>query len=158
MLHFALCDDDPAALPAAKQRCFDVYLPDVPMPDENGIQLGAELRKLDRNGVFIYLTSSPNHALCGVSYAVDLDHVMRVGQSQIHLRGERTVPLSRAYRNESTGRWSPLPTGRDRGSEREALWPLRKNTTRSAFSGLKMGGLSCRSRFSRSLFRTRRKK
>lgn len=191
-------------LAAAGERCFDVYLLDVLMPDENGIRLGAELRKLDRNGVFIYLTSSPdfavdayaarafhyllkpveqkqlfqaldeaveliaqrrdeavvirckdgllklemaqviyvelfdrrlcchlvngevvqsvslreafreaaseflacpNFALCGVSYAVNLDHVMRVGQSQIHLRGEQTIPLSRAYRNEFTGRW-----------------------------------------------------
>lgn len=191
-------------LAAAGQRCFDVYLLDVLMPDKNGIQLGAELRTLDRNGVFIYLTSSqdfavdayaarafhyllkpveqarlsqaldeaverisqrrdeavvmrsrdgllklnaaqvtyvelfdkrlcchlangesvqsvslreafreaaaeflsrPNFALCGVSYAVNLDHVLRVGQGQLHLRGERTVPLSRAYRDEFTGRW-----------------------------------------------------
>lgn len=49
--------------------------------------------------------SRPDFALCGVSYAVNLDHVLRVGQGQLHLRGERTVPLSRAYRDEFTGRW-----------------------------------------------------
>lgn len=191
-------------LAAAGQRCFNIYLLDVLMPDENGIRLGSELRELDRNGVFIYLTSSPdfavdayaarafhyllkpieqeqlfqaldeavelisqrreetavvrckdglrkldvaqviyvelsdkrlcchlvsgeivqsvslreafreaaseflarpNFALCGVSYAVNLDHVMRVGQNQLHLRGEQTVPLSRSYRDEFTSRW-----------------------------------------------------
>lgn len=191
-------------LAAAGTRCFNLYLLDVLMPDENGIQLGSRLRELDREGVFIYLTSSPdfaveayaarafhyllkpvgqkqlfqaldeavdllsqrrdetvvircknglrklnvaqiiyvelfdkrlcchltsgetvqsvslresfreaaseflaypNFALCGVSYAVNLDHVIRVGQGQLHLRGDRTVPLSRAYRDEFTGRW-----------------------------------------------------
>ena len=191
-------------LAAARRKSFDIYLLDVLMPDENGIQLGLKLRELDGQGVFIYLTSSPdfavdsyatrafhyllkpveqaqlfqvldeaeamlsqrrersavvrckdglrkvdlaqviyvellekrlcchlvnggtvrsvslresfreaaseflihpNFALCGVSYAVNLDHVMRVGQGQLHLRGERTVPLSRAYRDKFTGRW-----------------------------------------------------
>lgn len=197
-------------LAAATQRCFDVYLLDVLMPDENGIQLGAKLRELDGQGVFIYLTSSPdfavdayanrafhyllkpvgqkllfqtldeavelrrhrrqeavvmrckdglrklnvsravyvelfdkrlcchlvggevvqsvsvrgsfreaaseflvhgNFALCGVSYAVNLDHVMRVGQGQLYLRGERTIPLSRAYRDEFTARWMDYHLG-----------------------------------------------
>lgn len=199
-------------LAAAGRRCFDVYLLDVLMPGENGIQLGRELRELDEQGVFIYLTSSPdfavesyatrafhyllkpvekkqlfqtldeaverisrqreetavlrgkdglrkldlakviyvelsgkrlcchmvsgeviqsvslreafreaaseflarpNFALCGVSYAVNLDHVMRVERGQLHLRGERTVPLSRAYRDEFTGRWLDHHLGGD---------------------------------------------
>lgn len=191
-------------LAAARERRFDVYLLDVLMPDENGIRLGSKLRELDGNGVFLYLTSSPDFAvdayaarafhyllkpveqsrllqaldeavalisqrrdetvvvrckdgltklaasqviyvelfdkrlcchmtggeviqsvslreafreaaseflarsdfaLCGVSYAVNLDHVMQVGQGRLYLRGGHTVPLSRAYRDEFTGRW-----------------------------------------------------
>lgn len=191
-------------LNAVRQERFHIYLLDVVMPGENGIGLGRKLRELDPEGVFIYLTSSPDFAvdsystrafhyllkpvegerlfpvldeavehltrrreesvvvrckdglrklnvaqvvyvelfdkrlcchlingekvqsvsvreafrdaaagflerpafaLCGVSYAVNLDHVIRVGRGQLHLRGERTVPLSRAYRDEFTGRW-----------------------------------------------------
>lgn len=42
---------------------FDLYLLDVLMPGENGIQVGAKLRELDRGGMIFYLTASPG--LCG---------------------------------------------------------------------------------------------
>lgn len=44
-------------------------------------------------------------ALCGVSYAINLDYVVRVEREAVHLRGGLTVPLSRAYREAFTGKW-----------------------------------------------------
>lgn len=42
---------------------FDIYILDVLMPEMNGIELGLELRKTDKTGLIIYLTSSPDFAL-----------------------------------------------------------------------------------------------
>lgn len=42
---------------------FDLYLLDVLMPGENGIQVGAKLRELDRGGMIFYLTTSPDYAV-----------------------------------------------------------------------------------------------
>lgn len=191
-------------LSAAQRERFHIYLLDVVMPGENGIQLGLKLRELDNQGVFIYLTSSPDFAvdsystrafhyllkpveqerlfqvldeavellakrreesavvrckdglrrldvarvvyvelfdkrlcchladgetvqsvslrqsfrdaasgflahpafaLCGVSYAVNLNYVTRVEREAVHLREAQVIPLSRAYREEFIGRW-----------------------------------------------------
>lgn len=42
---------------------FDVYLLDVIMPEENGIELGLRIRELDQRGRIFYLTSSPDFAV-----------------------------------------------------------------------------------------------
>ena len=42
---------------------FDIYLLDVVMPEINGIELGVSIRKKDRNGVIIYLSTSRDFAL-----------------------------------------------------------------------------------------------
>jgi len=43
---------------------FDLYLLDIIMPYENGIELGLKIRKIDKGGTIFYLTSS-------IDYAVD---------------------------------------------------------------------------------------
>lgn len=50
-------------LEAAGRESFDLYLLDILMPGENGIQLGRRLREVDRRGAIIYLTSSPDFAV-----------------------------------------------------------------------------------------------
>ena len=97
MFHIALCDDDArqmqlthklldnylslrgvaakiwefsngqALLNAMYDEPFDLYLLDIVMPEMDGIDLGAELRKSDESGVIIYLTTSPDFALQGYS-------------------------------------------------------------------------------------------
>lgn len=42
---------------------FDLYLLDILMPGESGIQVGLKLRELDRGGLIVYLTSSPDFAV-----------------------------------------------------------------------------------------------
>ncbi len=42
---------------------FDIYILDVIMPGENGIELGLDIRKLDQGGHIIYLTASPAFAV-----------------------------------------------------------------------------------------------
>lgn len=42
---------------------FDVYLLDVIMPVENGIELGLGIREADRGGHIVYLTASPDFAV-----------------------------------------------------------------------------------------------
>ena len=53
---------------------FDVYLLDVLMPGENGIDLGLKIRELDCGGHILYLTSSPDYAI--ESYLVRASHYM----------------------------------------------------------------------------------
>ncbi len=42
---------------------FDLYLLDVIMPGQNGIEVGKRLRELDAEGEIIYLTTSPDYAV-----------------------------------------------------------------------------------------------
>lgn len=42
---------------------FDIYLLDVIMPGENGIELGLKIREIDQGGRIIYLSSSPDFAV-----------------------------------------------------------------------------------------------
>lgn len=42
---------------------FDVYVLDVVMPEMSGIELGVQLRQMDREAVIIYLTVSPEYAI-----------------------------------------------------------------------------------------------
>ena len=42
---------------------FDLYLLDVIMPGENGIELGMSIRGYDKGGRIVYLTSSPDFAV-----------------------------------------------------------------------------------------------
>ena len=93
MLHIALCEDDARQreessalleayftardlaarvrvfssgaqlLGALSDGLFDIYLLDIIMPGMNGIALGREIRKRDRNSSILYLTSSPDFAL-----------------------------------------------------------------------------------------------
>lgn len=42
---------------------FDIYLLDVIMPEENGIELGLHIREIDRAGHIVYLTASPDFAV-----------------------------------------------------------------------------------------------
>lgn len=45
------------------KSAFDIYLLDVIMPGENGIELGLDIRRLDQGGHIIYLTASPDFAV-----------------------------------------------------------------------------------------------
>lgn len=42
---------------------FDLYLLDVIMPGENGIELGVKIREADQGGRIFYLTTSPDYAV-----------------------------------------------------------------------------------------------
>jgi len=46
-----------------RQGGFDLYLLDIIMPEKNGIELGAELRKRGFSPMIIYMTSSPDYAV-----------------------------------------------------------------------------------------------
>lgn len=50
-------------LEKARGGGFDVYLLDVILPGENGIELGRQLRRMDQRAIIIYLTSSPDFAV-----------------------------------------------------------------------------------------------
>lgn len=43
--------------------CYDLYILDIIMPKLNGIDAGLKLRRLDANGIILYLTSSRDFAL-----------------------------------------------------------------------------------------------
>lgn len=55
----------PSALLAKVRRGtrFDLYLLDMMMPEMDGIELAAAIRRQDRTALFCYLTSSPDYAL-----------------------------------------------------------------------------------------------
>lgn len=42
---------------------FDIYLLDIIMPEQNGIELGLSIREVDLGGRIIYLTTSPDFAV-----------------------------------------------------------------------------------------------
>ena len=42
---------------------FDIYILDMNMPDQNGIELGFELRQTDRDGKIIYISSASEYAV-----------------------------------------------------------------------------------------------
>lgn len=93
MLHIAICDDQPqdletvatytkeyiefyqidaelrafthpdALLTACETERFSLYLLDIVMPMVNGIEVGREIRRLDREAQIIYATSEPGFAL-----------------------------------------------------------------------------------------------
>lgn len=42
---------------------FDLYLLDIVMPEQNGIEVGLSIRKLDGLGLIVYLTTSPDYAV-----------------------------------------------------------------------------------------------
>ena len=44
---------------------FDIYLLDVVMPEQDGIELGVKIRETDKSGIIIYLTTSPDFAIDG---------------------------------------------------------------------------------------------
>ncbi len=50
-------------LDAMDEQRFDLYLLDIVMPGLDGIQLGMTLRDKDKEGMIIYLTTSPDFAL-----------------------------------------------------------------------------------------------
>jgi len=50
-------------LDALRDQRFDIYLLDIVMPELDGIQLGVALRDRDKDGIIIYLTTSPDFAL-----------------------------------------------------------------------------------------------
>lgn len=54
---------DGKSLLFAMSEPFDLYLLDVVMPEQNGVELGKELRKSDTSGVIVYLTTSPDFAI-----------------------------------------------------------------------------------------------
>lgn len=93
MLHIAICDDQPpelevlaaytkeymethqidiqmrqfthpdALLMACETERFQLYILDIVMPMVNGIEVGREIRRLDREAQIIYATSEPGFAL-----------------------------------------------------------------------------------------------
>jgi DNA-binding LytR/AlgR family response regulator len=76
--HYAACQDlnaeitgftDPDALLAAiKTRNHHLYLLDIVMPMVSGLEIGQEIRRLDREAQIVYTTSEPQFAL--QAYAV----------------------------------------------------------------------------------------
>jgi len=50
-------------LDALREQRFDLYLLDIVMPELDGIRLGVALRDRDKDGLIIYLTTSPDFAL-----------------------------------------------------------------------------------------------
>ena len=55
---------------------FDIYILDIIMPGQSGIQLGRELRRFDPDGKILYLTSSAEYAL--ESYQVKaFDYILK---------------------------------------------------------------------------------
>lgn len=54
---------DGKSLLFAMSEPFDLYLLDVVMPEQNGVELGKELRKTDTSGIIVYLTTSPDFAI-----------------------------------------------------------------------------------------------
>ena len=50
-----------------REGCFDVCILDIVMPGMNGIQLGAELRRIGCDSRIIYLTSSTEYAIASYS-------------------------------------------------------------------------------------------
>lgn len=93
MLHIAICDDQPqeletvvtytkeyletnrvdaqlrqfthpdALLTACETERFSLYVLDIVMPMVNGIEVGREIRRIDREAQIIYATSEPSFAL-----------------------------------------------------------------------------------------------
>lgn len=50
-------------LDAAERGGFDLYLLDIVMPEQNGIEVGLAVRRLDSVGLIVYLTTSPDYAV-----------------------------------------------------------------------------------------------
>jgi len=50
-------------LDALREQHFDIYFLDIVMPELDGIQVGVALRDRDKEGIIIYLTTSPDFAL-----------------------------------------------------------------------------------------------
>ena len=64
---------------------FDLYILDCIMPEMDGIELGTALRGRDDQGMFIYLTTSPDFALD--SYRVDaLDYLLKPVDTPLFFR------------------------------------------------------------------------
>ena len=72
-------------LAAAIRESFDLYLLDILMPGENGIQLGRRLREVDKRGAIIYLTSSPDFAV--ESYTTRAFYYLQTGRAAAAVPG-----------------------------------------------------------------------
>ncbi len=46
-----------------EKKSFDIYILDIVMSDMDGIALGKEIRKIDKDAILIYLTTSPDFAI-----------------------------------------------------------------------------------------------
>ena len=74
---------------------FDLYILDCIMPEMNGIELGAALRRRDSAGILLYLTTSPDFALA--SYRVDaFDYLLKPVDKDLFFQS-----LNKAYRSFS---------------------------------------------------------
>lgn len=124
MLHIAICDDQPKELEivikyiteylgankleaeikefshpdklltAIETGCFHIYILDIVMPLVNGLELGKEIRRLDREAQIIYATTEPQFAL--QAYAANpINYLIKPIDKQ-HLFDTLTLAISKA--------------------------------------------------------------
>ena len=142
---------------ACFKGAFDIYLLDIIMPNQNGVELGLSIREFDRSGRIIYLTTSPDYAV--VSYRtkasdyllkpLDKNHlfstldgtiedIMRERQDYVMIKtkeGLRRLPLHRVVYGELASRCvryhlsdgSVIESMSLRGSFQDAVAPLLEN-------------------------------
>lgn len=136
---------------------FDIYLLDIIMPEQNGVELGLGIREFDRSGRIIYLTTSPDYAVDSyrtkasdyllkpldknrLFSAMDgtIEDIMRERQEFVTIKtreGLRRLPFHRVVYGELVGRCvryhlsdgSVIESMSLRGSFQDAVAPLLEN-------------------------------
>lgn len=83
-----------ALLTAMESQSFHVYLLDIVMPMVNGLELGQEIRRIDREAQIIYATTEPQFALQAYA-ASPVNYLLKPVQKQ-PLFDTLTLAISRA--------------------------------------------------------------
>lgn len=83
-----------ALLTAMESQSFHVYLLDIVMPMVNGLELGQEIRRIDREAQIIYATTEPQFALQAYA-ASPINYLLKPVQKQ-PLFDTLTLAISRA--------------------------------------------------------------
>ena len=139
------------------KNAFDIYLLDIIMPEQNGIELGLSIREFDRGGRIIYLTTSPDFAVDSYrTKASDyllkpldkkrlfatldgiIGDILQKSQDFVTIKtreGLRRVPLHRIVYGELVSRYvhyhlsdgSVIESMSLRGSFQDAVAPLLEN-------------------------------
>ena len=96
-----------ALLTACETEMFHVYILDIVMPMINGIELGREIRRFDREAQIIYVTTEPQYALQAyaanpINYLVKpvekqtLFDTLTFAVSKVHIDEEQTFTVKTA--------------------------------------------------------------